>query len=207
MRRPRLIAGGTAVGLGIATMHYLGMNAVEFPGYFIWSAVLVAFSLLFAIGFSIPGLALALRRRGVGTGLASGGLLMMGILTLHFTGMTAAIVIPDAASGQNPNLLSPVSLGLMIAAIALAVLMIGAGAAIINTAALAAIRSRGREFRILVQGITDCAIYMLDLDGRVASWNAGAQRLKGFTSGEAIGLNFASSIRTRIVPMACPSAR
>jgi PAS domain S-box-containing protein len=47
-----------------------------------------------------------------------------------------------------------------------------------------------REFRLLVQGVTDYAIYRLDRDGRVSSWNTGAQRIKGYAPGEIIGRHF-----------------
>jgi len=47
-----------------------------------------------------------------------------------------------------------------------------------------------RRFRILVQGVTDYAIYMLDPDGRVTNWNAGAQRIKGYSPEEIIGEHF-----------------
>src|SRR5947209_6933596 len=47
-----------------------------------------------------------------------------------------------------------------------------------------------RGFRILVQGVTDYAIYMLDPDGRVTSWNAGAERIKGYSPAEIIGQHF-----------------
>ena len=43
---------------------------------------------------------------------------------------------------------------------------------------------------LLLQGVSDYAIYMLDPEGNVASWNAGAQRIKGYTSSEIIGQNF-----------------
>jgi PAS domain S-box-containing protein len=46
------------------------------------------------------------------------------------------------------------------------------------------------RYRLLVDAITDYAIYMLDADGRVASWNAGAQRFKGYTPDEIIGQHF-----------------
>jgi PAS domain S-box-containing protein len=46
------------------------------------------------------------------------------------------------------------------------------------------------QFHLLVQGVTDYAIYMLDPDGRVASWNVGAQRIKGYTPEEIIGQHF-----------------
>jgi PAS domain S-box-containing protein len=47
-----------------------------------------------------------------------------------------------------------------------------------------------RRFRILVQGVTDYAIYMLDADGRVTNWNAGAERIKGYTPEEITGEHF-----------------
>jgi PAS domain S-box-containing protein len=43
---------------------------------------------------------------------------------------------------------------------------------------------------LLIQAITDYAIYMLDPDGIVSSWNAGAERLKGYRPGEIIGQHF-----------------
>ncbi len=46
------------------------------------------------------------------------------------------------------------------------------------------------QFRLLVQGVTDYAIYMLDAQGHVSSWNAGAQRIKGYTPEEIIGSHF-----------------
>ncbi|MBC7957137.1 MAG: PAS domain S-box protein [Cytophagales bacterium] len=46
------------------------------------------------------------------------------------------------------------------------------------------------QFRILVQGVTDYAIYMLDPAGVVTSWNAGAARIKGYTAAEIMGQHF-----------------
>ena len=46
------------------------------------------------------------------------------------------------------------------------------------------------QFRLLVQGVTDYAIFMLTPDGRVSSWNAGAQRIKGYRPEEIIGEHF-----------------
>ncbi len=51
------------------------------------------------------------------------------------------------------------------------------------------------QFRLLVQGVTDYAIYMLDTDGRVSSWNAGAERIKGYTEEEVVGLHFSHFYR------------
>ncbi|MEW5686908.1 MAG: PAS domain S-box protein [Pseudomonadota bacterium] len=46
------------------------------------------------------------------------------------------------------------------------------------------------QFRLLVQGVTDYALYMLDADGNVTSWNAGAERIKGYRAEEIIGQHF-----------------
>ncbi len=46
------------------------------------------------------------------------------------------------------------------------------------------------HYRLLVNAITDYAIYMLDTSGRVASWDPGAQRLKGYTTAEILGATF-----------------
>ncbi len=53
-----------------------------------------------------------------------------------------------------------------------------------------ALRRSQEQFRLLVQGVTDYAIYLLDLEGRVSSWNAGAERIKGYTPAEIIGEHF-----------------
>lgn len=46
------------------------------------------------------------------------------------------------------------------------------------------------QFRLLVQSVTDYAIYMLDAEGRVSNWNAGAQRIKGYRPEEIVGQHF-----------------
>lgn len=46
------------------------------------------------------------------------------------------------------------------------------------------------QFQELVSGVVDYAIYMLDTDGYIASWNTGAERIKGYSKSEAIGRHF-----------------
>jgi PAS domain S-box-containing protein len=46
------------------------------------------------------------------------------------------------------------------------------------------------QFRELVSGVVDYAIYMLDVEGHIVSWNAGAERIKGYSKTEAIGKHF-----------------
>jgi PAS domain S-box-containing protein len=47
-----------------------------------------------------------------------------------------------------------------------------------------------RRFRMLVQGVVDYAIYLLDPSGIVTNWNAGAERIKGYTAGDIVGRHF-----------------
>ena len=47
-----------------------------------------------------------------------------------------------------------------------------------------------RNFRLLVEGVADYALYMLDPDGVVTSWNIGGQRIKGYAPDEIIGQHF-----------------
>jgi PAS domain S-box-containing protein len=52
------------------------------------------------------------------------------------------------------------------------------------------LRRSEERFRLLLEGVKDYAIFMLDRDGRVASWNGGAQRMKGYSAQEIIGQHF-----------------
>ena len=47
-----------------------------------------------------------------------------------------------------------------------------------------------RQFRLLVQSVSDYAIYMIDPNGLVTNWNAGAQRIKGYAADEIVGKHF-----------------
>jgi PAS domain S-box-containing protein len=52
------------------------------------------------------------------------------------------------------------------------------------------LRASEQRFRLLVDSVRDYAIFMLDVDGTVRSWNAGAQALKGYSASEIIGHHF-----------------
>lgn len=53
-----------------------------------------------------------------------------------------------------------------------------------------ALRASENRFRLLVQGVTDYAIFMLSPEGVVTNWNSGAQRIKGYTQDEVLGTHF-----------------
>ena len=65
--------------------------------------------------------------------------------------------------------------------------------------------SEEQRFRLLVSAVTDYAIYMLDPDGRVATWNPGAERFKGYSADEIIGQHFSRFFTPEDVAADLPS--
>ncbi|RDS82815.1 PAS domain S-box protein [Dyella monticola] len=62
-----------------------------------------------------------------------------------------------------------------------------------HQATMAATLARsGRDFELLVRSVTDYAIFMLDTTGHVASWNSGAEKIKGYRAEEIIGHHFSN---------------
>ena len=54
------------------------------------------------------------------------------------------------------------------------------------------LRESQERFQLLVNGVQDYALYMIDVEGRIVSWNAGAERVKGYSSEEIIGHSFSA---------------
>jgi PAS domain S-box-containing protein len=69
----------------------------------------------------------------------------------------------------------------------------------------AALLESERRFRLLVEGVTDYAIYMLDPSGIVSNWNAGAERLKGYVAEEIVGQHFSKFYTSRDRLMGLPA--
>jgi PAS domain S-box-containing protein len=59
-----------------------------------------------------------------------------------------------------------------------------------RVAAQQALRDSERQLRLFIRGVVDYALYMIDPNGIVTSWNLGAERIKGYTSDEIIGQHF-----------------
>jgi PAS domain S-box-containing protein len=66
------------------------------------------------------------------------------------------------------------------------------------------LRRSEERFRLLVESVHDYAIYMLDPTGHVVSWNRGAERIKGYTATEAIGLHFSKFFLASDIEMKIP---
>ena len=182
----RLTAAGLIAITGIGAMHYVGMAAIDMPAHIRWHAGYVVLSILFGAVLFVPALFLAVRRSTVGTGVAAALLMTLAVVSLHFTGMTAIQLVPWAREGTG-SILSPRSMSILLAVITVALLAVCLGSTFIARRTRAAIAASERQFSILARGISDCALYMLDAQGRVANWNTGAARLKGYTEAEVVG--------------------
>jgi NO-binding membrane sensor protein with MHYT domain len=92
-----LLTGGVIVGLGVASMHYLGMQAMEIPDMMSYNIPLVLLSVLIAIAAGTAALYAGLKVRGVGATLGASLLMGVAVSGMHYTGMAAMQVTASSA--------------------------------------------------------------------------------------------------------------
>lgn len=186
------IVGGLVLGAGVANMHFLGMAALDVPGTLRWDAVLVVASVAAGLLFDIGALhAIARAGSRLKTRMIATLLMTLGIVLLHFTAMGAVTIEAGPLEVAEVDMIQPHLLAFVLAGTAfflLSLVLIAAGFA--HHAELTSAATE-RELARFVRSVKDYAIYMLDADGRVASWNAGAEANKGYTAAEIVGKNFA----------------
>jgi NO-binding membrane sensor protein with MHYT domain len=88
-RRSDIALGGAIVGLGIAAMHYVGMAAVVVGGQMRWDPTLVASSAVLGMAFGAGALTLGTVANTLKWRVIGAGMLVLGIVSMHFTGMGA----------------------------------------------------------------------------------------------------------------------
>jgi len=123
---PTIELGGAIVGAGIAIMHYMGMAAYQIAGRMEWDFGYYAASIV--LGMSFGALATSRIARPVTRFCKYGGVvaLILAIVSMHFTGMSAVTIIPDPMLEPSAALI-PDSL-LIIMVMALICVMLGLGA-------------------------------------------------------------------------------
>lgn len=124
---PRFAAplGGAIVGGGVAVMHYSGMWALEVPGRVTWDGSLVVASIVLGIVLGAAALAVAVRGDDRKHMITASLLLMLAIVSHHFTAMGAVEIVPDPTRVVDEFSLSPTMLALAVANAALAILFMG----------------------------------------------------------------------------------
>jgi diguanylate cyclase (GGDEF)-like protein/PAS domain S-box-containing protein len=179
-------AGGGVIGAGIGVMHYLGMMAVDVPGEIHWAWDLVITSVV--VGIVFGGAAMAVFERGGRWSLpGAAGLLLLAIVSHHFTAMGAVSVIADPFHHATGLHISPASMSVILAIASIGCLSLCALAERWGSR-LDAIKANGdKRFRVLLDNVTDYGIILLDADGVVTDWSGGATRVKGYDPAEMIG--------------------
>src|SRR3954447_3430553 len=189
-RRPRaLLASGFAMGLGISGMHYTGMSAMRMAASIQYDPLWVVLSIVIAISASVVALWLAFRNTNAVQRLFAGLVMGLAVSGMHYAAMEGAMFLPTNTMARQAGHLGvgQAPLAFLLAGITIVILSIGIAAAVYDRASAEraqreadALRRSEERFRLLVEGIVDHAIFMLDPDGRVGNWNLGAHRLMGY---------------------------
>ncbi len=121
-----LIGGGLVTGLGVASMHYMGMGAMNMPGRVDYDPPIVAASILIAVVAATVALWFTIRVKG--NWVTAGAALVMGVAVsgMHYTGMAAMRVVDVSAVGTPSgasafDFLLPLIIGISIFAMLLLV--------------------------------------------------------------------------------------
>lgn len=124
----RIVGAGLLLGLGVASMHYLGMYGMKIGGYINWDLGTVAVSILIAVGAGTAALWLAFNTRSVASKVGASVLMAAAVCAMHYTGMGAAEFIcttPNRyATIQGTGLVNALGLGSVVAACAFAMAML-----------------------------------------------------------------------------------
>ncbi|THV24696.1 putative bifunctional diguanylate cyclase/phosphodiesterase [Peteryoungia ipomoeae] len=125
-RGPLVEAGGVVLGLGIAAMHYVGMSGYEVQGELAWNTAYTTTSLIASALFG--ALATSRIARPLTRFCRHGATLAMilAIALTHFIGMTGVTILPDAAAAMPENVLPQNMLSVVVVAVAMIILTIGA---------------------------------------------------------------------------------
>ncbi len=122
MSRLRSSIGGFAMGIGIAAMHYIGMDAMRLPAMCHYSVPLVILSVFVAIVVSLAALWMTFRSRketrSIGLRKFLSAVLMgVAISAMHYTGMAAATFVPTTTAGDLSHAVYISSLGILVISI------------------------------------------------------------------------------------------
>ncbi len=131
--RSNQIAGGMLIGLGVAAMHFLGMTAFVTQGRIEWESAIIAASIAFGVAGATAALMVVGRGRTLHQQFIASGLLTLGVCALHFTGMGAITIVPDASIEVPAQLMSVGMMTFAVAAITGLIILGGLGAILIES--------------------------------------------------------------------------
>src|ERR1700722_18825725 len=199
LRRSAL--AGAIIGGGVASMHYSGMWALEFPGRVTWAPGLVMASILFGVVLAGGAMALATCYKGRYRAFLAALLLALAIVSHHFIAMGAVEVIPDPTQHIRPFSLDPGALALAVAGAAILIL----GLSLAGALADRRVQERGQQFVNAVNNMSH-GIVMFDASERLVVCNDRYMQMyglsrdqvkRGTTLGELLQLRKAAGLLIR----------
>lgn len=176
------LAGGVLIGLGVASMHYTGMSAFVTQGQLVWEHATVGLSTLLGVAGATAALILAGSARTIRRQAIGGGLLCLGIVSLHFTGMSAITIVPDMAVSVPEQLLSGGILTLAVGSITSMIILGGLGAVAIESQTS---RSALERIRRLANAAYEGLVVVQS--GRINDANAAFCELAGASLSDLVG--------------------
>lgn len=178
--RVRLL-GGAVLGSGVVVLHYIGMAALRVSGDLTYTPALVTASIAFSLGFGAPTLAVAFGPARSHTRPVSALLMVLMIMSLHFTAMGAAHVHLDAAGESAAGGVTRSLLASAVAIASLSVLLVGLTGALIDQKMSQRLAAEADRFRTLAEGAFEGLI--VHRGGVIMDSNAAARRMLGLHDG------------------------
>jgi PAS domain S-box-containing protein len=199
-----LATAGVFAGSGIATMHYLGMAAVQTDAVISYDPVLFAVSIGIAVVAATAALWLALNVKTIWHRIAAAGVMGAAIAGMHYTAMAAAIFTANMSAGLSPSpSIPPYDLAAIIAIASVVVLGFGLTATLIDRRFAdqrqreTALRHSEQRFRTLVSNIPGIGYRCrIDADYTIEFVSDGIEALTGFPAGDFVGNRVRTLIST-----------
>ena len=192
MNAQRAAAGGIVMGAGIAAMHYIGMSAMRLAATCTYDLVLVALSVLLAIGISIVALILTFWSRddaGVGTARKLWSAVAMGLAIpiMHYTGMAAASFTPGAMMRDTTLAIGVSSVGVaVVSGVTLLVLAFTLLTSMLDrrlTSQSHDLEFTENRYRMLFERSL-AGVFRSTMDGRLLDVNEACSQMFGYASRE-----------------------
>jgi len=165
--RAASLTGGVLTGSSVAAMHFTGIAAVRVQAHLEWDMTYVVASVIVASVGAATAFDLCRRLKGRAQWLAPSGALLLAIVGLHFTAMTAVLLVPDPRLAVPQDLVGRGVLAL--ATVALALLILGSAASLIWMERVGR-RDTLRGLREALD-VVPAGLAFFDPAGRLVSWS------------------------------------
>ncbi len=195
-----LLVAGTYLGLGVATMHYTGMAAMQMDATLSYEPVLFALSIVIAVAAGSVALWLAFTLERMWQKLAAGIAMAAAIAGMHYTAMAAAhyTALPGGPTIGTTEQIPLIAVIVAVATFGVLALGLLSAAMARRFAAQAERESDGlRESEHYLRDILDNAqgaYVAMDEAGTITDWNTEATRVFGWERGEALGRALATLV-------------